>query len=198
MKLEPLSISTQRAHELWLKYQTHRAYQTPADAEIAAIYRRIASGHQVVRALEAIRRAGVNADGLPRLAIARADAAVCYWHHRENGVCQFTDNRWWNHRRQIALKSRTVQIDWPDAPKPNSALKRWTYHAAVPLIPVHLRPKRGLANYHILWEAEWLQSYPADPYLLRRFGGDAWLVVAAWELTAVERAVMLHRVRLDA
>ena len=27
-------------------------------------------------------------------------------------------------------------------------------------------------------------------YLLRRFGQDAWVVVAAWDLTAVERAVM--------
>jgi len=34
-----------------------------------------------------------------------------------------------------------------------------------------------------------------DPYLLRRFGGDAWLVVAAWDLTDVERAVMSQRVR---
>ena len=63
----------------------------------------------------------------------------------------------------------------------------------MPLIPVHLRPKRGLANYHILWEAEWTRTYPADPYLLRRFSGDAWLVVAAWDLTDVERAVMSQR-----
>ncbi len=64
----------------------------------------------------------------------------------------------------------------------------------MPIIPVHLRPKRGLVNYHILWEAEWTKTYPADPYLLRRFGGDAWLVVAGWELTDVERAVMSQRV----
>ena len=33
----------------------------------------------------------------------------------------------------------------------------------------------------------------ATDELLRRFGGDAWLVVAAWDLTDVERAVMQNR-----
>jgi len=59
----------------------------------------------------------------------------------------------------------------------------------VPLIPVHLRPRKAIDKYHVLWEADWNQ-YPVDPYLLRRFGADAWLVVAAWDLTPVERAVM--------
>src|SRR5258708_4807132 len=42
--------------------------------------------------------------------------------------------------------------------------------AIVPLVPVHLRPKRGLENYHILWEAEWTRVVPRDPMLLRRIG----------------------------
>jgi len=80
-------------------------------------------------------------------------------------------------------------MDWPGVPDTT----RWNHEAAVPLIPVHLRPKAALSNYHILWEAEWTKRYPVDPYLLRRFGGDAWLVVAAWDLTDVERAVMGSR-----
>jgi hypothetical protein len=80
------------------------------------------------------------------------------------------------------------RMDWPDMRNSNG-----THEAIVPIIPVHLRPKRGLANYHILWEAEWTKRYPVDPYLLRRLGGDAWLVVAAWDLTDVERAVMSSR-----
>jgi len=64
----------------------------------------------------------------------------------------------------------------------------------VPLIPVHLRPKRGLANYHILWEAEWRRLPPVDPLLIRRLGkGDLWVVVAAWDLTEVERAAIAAR-----
>lgn len=189
MKVEALTqIDRDQARELWQKYQTHRNYQSPADAEIAAIYKHIAQGKTVIRALESIRAAGVDEKGLPKLAIARADVALCYWHSRSSGECQFNDSRRMNYQNKIALKSRTIQINWPGVVQ-----QRDVHEAQVPLIPVHLRPKRGLENYHILWEAEWTKRYPVDPYLLRRFGGDAWLVVAAWDLTDVERAVMSSR-----
>jgi hypothetical protein len=36
---------------------------------------------------------------------------------------------------------------------------------------------------------------PVDPFLLRRIGSaDLWLVVASWELTAVEVAALATRV----
>jgi hypothetical protein len=195
MKVEQLQVNPSKAHELWRKYQSHRVHQTAADAEIEAIYKRIAQGKTVIRALESIRAAGVDAKGLPLLAIARADAPLCYWHPRggwRNRGAHFNDKRWPTDRApaKIALQSKTVMIDWPEVPDQNNV-----HEAIVPLIPVHLRPKRGLANYHILWEAEWTKRYPVDPFLLRRFGGDAWLVVAAWDLTEVERAVMSSRLR---
>lgn len=190
MKVEQLQVDPTHARELWQKYQSHVHRQTPADAEIAAIYKRIAQGKTVIRALESIRAAGMNTEGLPKLAIARADTSRCYFHTNSRGEVQFRDGRLWNHQNKIALKSRTVTMDWPGVTQ-----QKFTPEAVVPLIPVHLRPKRGLANYHILWEAEWTKRYPVDPFLLRRFGGDAWLVVAAWDLTDVERAVMSSRLR---
>lgn len=189
MKVEQLAIDREKARELWQKYQSHRVHQTPSDAEIAAIYKRIAQGKTVIRALESIRNAGVDENGLPKLAICRADMTLCYYKTRRDEV-QFGEGRWWNHQNKIARNSKTVPMDWPGTKELDG-----TYQATVPLIPVHLRPRRGLANYHILWEAEWTKRYPVDPYLLRRFGGDAWLVVAAWDLTDVERAVMSSRVR---
>lgn len=189
MKVEALTqVDKDQARALWQKYQTHRAYQSPADAEIAAIYKRIAQGKTVIRALESIRAAGVDDKGLPKLAIARADSVLCYFHTRSNGEHHFSDSRWPNYRSKISLKSKTIEINWPAAQRLKDVPE-----AQVPLVPVHLRPKRGMANYHILWEAEWTKRYPVDPYLLRRFGGDAWLVVAAWDLTDVERAVMSQR-----
>lgn len=73
---------------------------------------------------------------------------------------------------------------------------RWNAaQATLPLIPLHLRPQRALANYHILWEAEWTRIPPRDPYLLRRIGNaDLWLVVAHWDLTEVERGALATRV----
>jgi hypothetical protein len=184
MKVEQLRVDPTHARELWQKYQAHRAYQKPYDAEIAAIYKRLAQGKTVIRALESIRAAGLGGDNkMPRLAIARADMTEVFF-LRSSNRCAFSPESW--DRRARCRK--TVRMDWLGL---NGADHNG--RAIVPLIPVHLRPKRGLANYHILWEAEWSRTYPADPYLLRRFGGDAWLVVAAWDLTDVERAVMSQR-----
>lgn len=185
MNIEQLRIDPEHARELFRKYQEHRAYQTPHDEAIASIYKRIARGQTVIRALESIRTAGVDAASLPKLAIARADMLSVFLHRHHDGKVIFGEE--WV--RSNASKSKNISMHWPELPP----LKRWKYEAAVPLIPVHLRPRRGLQNYHVLWEAEWTQRYPTDPYLLRRFGTDAWLVVAAWDLTEVERAVMAQR-----
>jgi hypothetical protein len=187
MKVDTLKMDPEKARELWRKYQSHRAHQAPHDAEIAAIYKRIAQGRTVIRAFESIRNAGVDEKGLPRLAIARADLASVWLNERDSKV-QFGNHRWTNYRSKISRMATTTVLDWPGFRMPSGS-----FEAVVPIIPVHLRPKRGLANYHILWEAEWTKRYPVDPYLLRRFGGDAWLVVAAWDLTDVERAVMSSR-----
>jgi hypothetical protein len=187
MKVEALQqIDRGQARELWQKYQSHVHRQTPADAEIAAIYKRIAQGKTVIRALESIKAAGLNEQGMPRLAIGRADMFKVFWrtHH---GYGRFQEERW---SRNNAARSKNIQVEWPEI-----TVQHREGEAIVPLVPIHMRPKRGLQNYHILWEAEWSKTYPADPYLLRRFGGDAWLVVAAWDLTDVERAVMSQRVK---
>lgn len=184
MKVEALTqVDRESARELWQKYQTHKHYQNPADAEIAAIYKRIAQGKTVIRALESIKAAGLNAEGFPNLAICRADMAECWWRPSRDS-CTFGED--WPR----AKSRKTVRMDWEGLTS-----TKYRAQAIVPIIPVHLRPKRGIQNYHVLWEAEWTKRYPVDPYLLRRFGGDAWLVVAAWDLTDVERAVMSSRLR---
>jgi hypothetical protein len=190
MKVEALNqIDRDEARGMWRKYQEHRAYQSPYDEEIAAIYKRIAQGKTVIRALESIRAAGFDADGLPKLAICPAHMTEC-WYQVRGGPANRSVR--FGKRSPATHETRAVvRFDWPNAPE----TKGWDHCAQVPLIPVHLRPKRGLQNYHILWDAEWAKRYPVDPYLLRRFGGDAWLVVAAWDLTDVERAVMSSRVR---
>ena len=188
MNLQNLKLDPIKARELWRSYQTHRAYQQPHDAEIAAIYKRIAQGRTVIRALASIYDAGLNAEGYPRLAIARADMTECYFHGRQGAALFSPDNSYW--RRGNESRDKHLRVDWPGMLATyGSSVAR----SVVPLIPVHLRPKRGLQNYHILWEAEWTKSYPVDPYLLRRFCDDVWLLVAAWELTSVERAVMSSR-----
>lgn len=190
MNVEELKLSKDKARELFEKYEQHRDGYSEADREIASIYKHIAAGRTVIRALESIRAAGCNEQGLPRLAICPAHLAECWYQQWAAGseMGNVTFGKRNSNRRD---KKDVVRMPWPNVPR----TRQWAYCATVPLIPVHLRPKHALHNYHILWEAEWTKRYPVDPYLLKRFGGDAWLVLAAWDLTEVERAVMSSRLQ---
>jgi hypothetical protein len=186
MPVETLTLDRSEAHKMWLKYQTHKHYQSPFDAEVERIYKAIANGKVVVNALASIVKAGLGEDRLPKLAIARADERICWLAPRSNGSASFSGVRWPNGRT-----SRDRYFDFPADSFPGIST-RHDASAAMPHIPPDIRPKRGIQNYHVLWEAIWRPEPPRDPLLLRRVGktGDFWLVVGAWELTDVERAVM--------
>jgi len=182
MDVQKLEMDKEQARDLYKAYLDNRGQMTTNDRAIAAIYKRIAQGKLVVRALASIIAAGLGADKLPKLAIMRADLpkVQCTSQRDEvtfNGV---------NRQGRISSYAKTRKFTLP---MPGASWDTGRRVADVPLIPVHLRPKKALDKYHVLWEADWNQ-YPVDPYLLRRFGEDAWLVVAAWDLTPIERAVM--------
>jgi hypothetical protein len=64
--------------------------------------------------------------------------------------------------------------------------------AMAPVIPPALRPAHHLRNYHLLWEAEWsrIPRPPGDPALLKHVAGDLYAVLAVWDLTPLEQAVL--------
>jgi hypothetical protein len=192
METEQIVVDRAEARALFRKYRLHQHYSKPIDREIQRTYQLIAQGRVVIRALESMKAAGVNDDGLPKLAICRADAAECYYEWRSDGGARFAKDRWVkeNHRRSY--------IDFPAGsfPQPVARGRQWARAVAIaPLIPIDLRPKRGLENYHVLWEAVWQPAPPVDPMLLRRIGeADLWVVVAAWELSEVERAALAARI----
>lgn len=191
MQAEQIVLDREKARALWRKYREHRHWSAPIDQEVMTTYKQIAQGRVVIKALESIRLAGLNADKLPKLAIARATAQFCWLRAYDDGSVVFGDNemaaRWYQHHTR-------QRIVFPRGSFPGIDTKRWIARSVAPIIPLDLRPKRALANYHILWEAEWELRVPVDPMLLRRVGkADLWIVVAAWDLTEVERAVIAGR-----
>ncbi len=186
MQTERVVVSRRKALELYRAYKTHQHYQAPIDQAIQRTYQLIAQGRVVIKALESIRLAGADEKGLPRLAIANATFERCFLRMWNSGSAQMAKNRWPNSR------DRTNVFSFPEDTFPR---RKDTLEAegVVPIVPVHLRPKRALGNYHVLWEAEWTRIVPRDPMLLRRIHGDLWLVVAAWDLTEVERAALATR-----
>ena len=168
--------------------QKHRHWSQPIDREIAAAYQKLAQGRLVIKALESITTGGVNDKGLPKLAIARADAKICHLTMRGNGSAMMAMSR-------SPRRSKTTTFEFPANTFPGTA--GWkNAETIVPHPPLNLRPKRAMQNYHVLWEVEeWIKAPPSDPFLLRRLSkdGDLWVVLAMWDLTEVEKAALSTR-----
>jgi hypothetical protein len=85
----------------------------------------------------------------------------------------------------------------PTRNRPSGTLEREAWRseatALVPIVPPNLNPRGALGNYHILWDAVWVAAPPKDPMLLRHLAGSLYAIVAHWDLTALEMAVMRGR-----
>lgn len=184
------SIDRKTALEVWRAYQTHVHYSTPIDQEVMKAYQLLAKGRLVIQALASIIKAGVDAEGFPKLAIVRADLSRCYLQLHGTGSARMAGKDWvHNHETRF-------YVDFPPGSFPiNAKGHSWRAQSIVPPVPLLQRPKRGLQNYHTLFEAEWHQRVPVDPFLLRRIGqSDLWAVVAMWEVSQIEAAVLASRV----
>lgn len=191
MQTVAVTLDRAKARELYRAYKAHQHYSEPIDRELQRAYQLLAQGRLVIQALESVRAAGLNDQGLPKLAICRADQQSCRFRRYGDGNAVFTAHPYgpgWAKQERDRLSIFMPAGSFPSTPRHVEGLAR------LPLIPLHLRPRRGIANYHVLWEAEWNPVPPRDPYLLRRIGkADLWLVVAMWDLTEVERAALATR-----
>lgn len=174
MNTATLNVSGQDAYAALREYRAHRNTYDQRDWEIERIYRAIACGKKVISVEQSIVNGGLDDLNRPKLAIARANATSCRC-DRERDLVRFAPGSSWR---------STVRVSWPGMSY-GPPLR-----AMVPRIPPQHRPAaKSLAAYHILWEADW-EEIPRDPVLLRRIGKDAWVVLAAWDLTDVEMNVL--------
>lgn len=200
MLVEKITVSRGEAELLYRKYKEHAAYSEPIDWEVQRAYDLLRNGKVVIRAIESIKQAGLNRDFLPKLALAPATAEACHLRRNRDGSIIMSPNPdfWHLNRKKLVMRENTFRFPVDSFPlgwNQKFHVSQSEHKAAMPMIPSHLRPKRGLQNYSVLWEAEWEPLPPRDPYLLRRIGrGDLWLVVAHWDLTDVEMAALSTRV----
>ena len=186
-----------RAHLKEYRTQLHRV----ADAEYSAIaagYEELAKGHALLNVANVIRQAPRDEKHRPALAIARAD------------------------RKQVEVRWSGSQVLYDcsayfdDGGGSRTLIRRFDIgrgfpgqspwlcrgYALVPIVPAGVRTTAGnprLRECFVLWEVEaWSDSQigatpDRDPYLLRHLGGELYTVLAAWDLTELERAVMAGR-----
>lgn len=207
MKLDTVSMDRAQAYQAYMEYRAaqRREGLSPEDAMLKRGYRQLALGHRLIDLTQVMQAAGVGNDGYPRLAVARADArsVLCIIDRagESYGQVQFhcgralRDERW-----TFAGALFTGRLpEYVRTPTPSGwRHSRAQARAMVPSIPVALRPVRSLTGYTILWEVEpggWVEenarlNAPRDPALLKHIGGDLYAVLAVWDLTPLERAVI--------
>ena len=216
MNLDTL-ISPEEASAQLAQYEAQLAGERTAEDEaIMAGYRAAKRGLPVIQLSRAFDLAGQFPDGRPKLAVVRADAKLCrvdvVRQRNETGRSpqveySFSDADYRNENRGALVGRYHVNVTtvdaWATAGQAPGAVRRRRYGdgsighgvTVVPSIPPKHRPnQRRLRNCHILWEVErWDPTPPVDPALIRHIRGDLWAVMAVWDLTELERAVLAQR-----
>jgi len=142
------------------------------------VLREIKNGKKIICLSESIMAGGLNDKGEPRLAIARLSWEFCRCVRYQNGRIYFTGHRRW--------RNRPISITGNLFP----GQKDSDLQTVIPPIPPHLLPK-SKDRYYILWEVEDWSEVPRDPFLLRRIPRtDYYVIVAAWNLTKLERQII--------
>lgn len=195
MDVQVISLPTREAGQAFRHYrdavrgdrQKSDASWKKEDVALMRAYKALAKGTRIINLLGVMKLAGIRDDGFPKFAVARADGKKVFCRVWPDGAVRFNIKGEWD-----TSKPHSVSF-------PAETLPRWVWSPArrdraetiVPIVPPQLRPLHRLANYHILWEVEqWLPLPPRDPMLLKHLGGWLYAVLAVWDLTELERAVL--------
>jgi hypothetical protein len=194
---------TEPAEVARAKYDEYRAAldgtePNPEDKAILMGYAALAAGKVLIDLPAVFRACPVDEQGRPKLAAARAHWRWCHLHRGCRRDCppRFTRDDY------PSWFGRTAWHRVLDMPLPRAALppdgdyrdpRGKTIRALVPLIPPSIRPTRALSRFVILFEPEWEPVPPADPMLLRHLHGGLYVVLSAWNLSPLERAVLAGR-----
>lgn len=181
-----MQVDYWKAHSAYLEYRAlvKSGRATKQDAELRRAYREIYLGKKVLDINMAIGDAGLDAQGLPKLAIARADWAFVHAWMYDGRFVFSAGGSWESNRKQTATHNVNVRIA--------GATRNAEGKAQVPMIPPAHRPPSAspLSGYRILFEAVWERRPPVDPILLKAIGGPFYVVLAQWDLSPLEQAVL--------
>jgi hypothetical protein len=208
MELNMIEIPEEQARSAYEEYAAAvKVNRDEEDRAIAEGYKALAEGKHLIHLGQTLAIGGTSIvevrsrwDGrtvnvtVPNLACIRADAKIAYTQGVDrDGGCVITADRRDNQLHTHNRKDRFVIADGTfERPEDSRAAP---VRAIVPNIPPRLRPKRGLQLYTLLWEAEWAvdPDAPQDPALLRRLGGELYIVLGTWDLSELERTVLSGR-----
>lgn len=178
-----------------------RRSRSALDRALAQSYKAIAEGSSLIDIEATMRETPLHDNGLPKLAIVRADFKEVFLKMESDGSAVMAGSQLFAEGGRVKTRAGTARIELPPktfAIENPATGERWPYkhfgdvhRAPVPHIPPQFRPADAYANYHILWEVDvWERIAPKDPLLLRRITGQIYAIVAQWNLTDLERLIM--------
>ena len=158
--------------------------------DMKKVYFQLYRGKKVIDIHKVMKLTGAHPNGHPKIAIVRADQKEVHCEANHLGDVIFSARRRWSYDKILKEDVRAVGLPvWPNNKTGQMFLK-----APVPLIPPRFIPEKMGDDYYILWEVDtWTPEPPIDPYLLRRITDSIFVIVAAWDLTEVERSIMKAR-----
>lgn len=204
MELSTITMERQEARQKFLEYRDAvRIRHSAEDAEIMRGYRALSQGMQLVKLSDCISAGGTFESGLPKIAVATASHEWTWCARDTSGAVSFLPRTNWDMSSRMTkdcyrFGNNTLPAG-KEPPLPNNRYgSRWngTLRAMVPIVPPALRPAFSLDGYVTLFEVEnWSATPrpPGDPALLKHIGGDLYAVVAIWDLTDLEKAVLTRR-----
>ena len=196
--VKEFDIPKEKALKAWKEYLELLKNRDDEGAKVLKqAYYHASKGRKIIDIYQAMQSAGVNKEGWPNLAICRADGSECCYRRREKGAGIFHHEhlrRWDTGTRNSVLLPEGCFMDLPV--HDNWARDKDQRYATIPTIPAKYYPKGKLEKYYILWEVEeWYEKSqipvpPIDPFLLKRLSPNLFVVLAEWDLTPLERAVI--------
>ena len=209
MQVEELAMPKKKAEEEFqaLKQafkQNAKLKRNQIRQDLYQVSKFMRHGKKVIDIYESFKKSGLNEDGNPKLAICPADAKRCYLVRRSEGSALFSGRR--IRYRYTPPRTSYGDIALPedtfDFPKTEygSLMGDDFLETTVPLIPAKIlvqEVKVLLKNFHILWEVEpdaWKTMRPPRyPILLKRLTPNVFGILATWNLTPLERAIIRGR-----
>lgn len=174
---------TEACRQYRLYRELPEKHQTAETRALRRAYWHAKQGKPIIDLYAAFKEAGVNSDDDPRLAFARATAHTAEFYRRSNGSGDFCSAGMADFRLPENTFSSLSGASWKH-------LK-----TQVPMIPgpIQARIKGNLSRFYILWEVEKWDAIPVDPYLLLKLSKNLFVVMAEWNLTPLEQAIVHGR-----
>lgn len=204
MKTPIITMPAEQAEEHYKEYlELVKVRKEKYLEDLKKTYYHLSKEHKVLDIIEVFKNGGVDEKGEPKLGIAPANAKAIMFEKGSMGSGTFTEHGKWSRaaKSDVQLPTGTFPIFLEEkngrVPSWGEGSERANVEAKVPIIPAHIMPEGDLKNYYILFEVTEGWSLPqtatfkkGDPYLLKRINNNAFAVLAEWDVTELEAAVL--------